>query len=63
MVTTGSSGAFVVSFLAAFDAGDRVAMAAPGYPCYANTLAALGVTPAPVLVARPRPTARLGGTT
>lgn len=42
-VTTGSSGAFVLAFLAAFDAGDRVAFAAPGYPGYRNILAALGI--------------------
>jgi aspartate/methionine/tyrosine aminotransferase len=42
-VTTGSSGAFVLSFLAAFDAGDRVALASPGYPAYRNILSALGV--------------------
>jgi aspartate/methionine/tyrosine aminotransferase len=41
-VTTGSSGAFVYAFLAAFDAGDTVAMARPGYPAYRNMLAALG---------------------
>jgi aspartate/methionine/tyrosine aminotransferase len=41
-VTTGSSGAFVVSFLAAFDAGDRVVLARPGYPAYRNILASLG---------------------
>lgn len=41
-VTTGSSGAFVVSFLAAFDHGDRVALARPGYPAYRNILASLG---------------------
>ncbi len=45
VVTTGSSGAFMLSFLAAFDPGDRVALAAPGYPCYRNILAALGVEP------------------
>ena len=43
VVTTGSSGAFVIGFLAAFDAGDRVALAAPGYPAYRNILEALGV--------------------
>ncbi|MBM3540853.1 MAG: aminotransferase class I/II-fold pyridoxal phosphate-dependent enzyme [Alphaproteobacteria bacterium] len=43
VVTTGSSGAFLLAFLAAFDEGDRVAMAAPGYPAYRNILAALGV--------------------
>jgi len=43
VVTTGSSGAFIVSFLAVFDAGDRVALASPGYPAYRNILKALGV--------------------
>ncbi|GMA41585.1 pyridoxal phosphate-dependent aminotransferase [Mobilicoccus caccae] len=41
-VTTGSSGAFTAVFLAAFEAGDVVAMARPGYPAYRNTLSALG---------------------
>ena len=45
VVTTGSSGGFLLSFLSAFDAGDRVALAAPGYPCYRNILNALGVEP------------------
>ncbi|MEZ5094470.1 pyridoxal phosphate-dependent aminotransferase [Nocardioides sp.] len=42
VVTTGSSGGFLLAFLAAFDVGDRVAMARPGYACYRNVLAALG---------------------
>ncbi len=42
IVTTGSSGGFLLAFLAAFEAGDRVAMARPGYPCYRNVLTALG---------------------
>lgn len=42
VLTTGSSGGFLLAFLAAFDAGDRVAMASPGYPCYRNILSALG---------------------
>ncbi|MHA6628239.1 pyridoxal phosphate-dependent aminotransferase [Pseudonocardia sichuanensis] len=42
VVTTGSSGGFLLAFLAAFDAGDRVALASPGYPCYRNILTALG---------------------
>ena len=42
VVTTGSSGAFTLLFLAAFDVGDTVVMARPGYPAYRNTLAALG---------------------
>jgi aspartate/methionine/tyrosine aminotransferase len=41
-VTTGSSGGFLYAFLASFDAGDRVAMARPGYPAYRNMLTALG---------------------
>lgn len=42
-VTTGSSAAFNLAFLAAFDAGERIALAAPGYPAYRNILAALGL--------------------
>ena len=42
VMTTGSSGGFLLAFLAAFDPGDRVAMARPGYPCYRNILTALG---------------------
>ena len=41
-ITTGSSGAFVLAFLAAFSVGDRVALARPGYPAYRNILHALG---------------------
>lgn len=42
VVTTGSSGGFLLAFLACFDSGDRVALASPGYPCYRNILTALG---------------------
>ncbi|MGK8521841.1 pyridoxal phosphate-dependent aminotransferase [Nocardia asteroides] len=42
VVTTGSSGAFSLVFLAAFDPGDTVVVARPGYPAYRNTLTALG---------------------
>ncbi|MDD9904070.1 MAG: aminotransferase class I/II-fold pyridoxal phosphate-dependent enzyme [Rhodospirillaceae bacterium] len=45
VATTGSSAGFVLAFLAAFDPGDRVALAAPGYPCYRNILSALGIEP------------------
>jgi aspartate/methionine/tyrosine aminotransferase len=41
-VTTGSSGGFLLAFLAAFDVGDTVVMARPGYPAYRNMLSALG---------------------
>jgi aspartate/methionine/tyrosine aminotransferase len=42
VVTTGSSGGFLAAFLAAFDAGDVVAIARPGYPAYRNILTGLG---------------------
>ena len=42
VLTTGSSGGFLLAFLACFDVGDRVAIASPGYPCYRNMLCALG---------------------
>ena len=45
LVSTGSSGGFSTLLLAAFDTGDRVAMARPGYPAYRNTLRALGLAP------------------
>ena len=45
VVTTGSSAGFIFAFLAAFDAGDRVAMALPGYPPYRHILTALGCEP------------------
>ena len=43
VVTTGSSAGFILAFLAAFDAGDRVALTNPGYPAYRNILASLGL--------------------
>lgn len=48
VATTGSSAGFLLSFLAAFEAGDRVALAAPGYPAYRNILRAVGVEPVEV---------------
>ncbi len=42
-VTTGSSAAFLLTFLAAFDPGDKVAILRPGYPCYRNILGALDI--------------------
>ena len=44
-MTVGASGAFPLVFLAAFDAGDRIAMTAPFYPPYVNILTALGMIP------------------
>jgi aspartate/methionine/tyrosine aminotransferase len=45
VVTTGSSGAFVLAFLSLFEPGDRVAITAPGYPPYRHILTALGCEP------------------
>ena len=42
-ITTGSSGAFIMAFLALFDVGARVAIPNPGYPAYRNIFSALGV--------------------
>jgi aspartate/methionine/tyrosine aminotransferase len=44
VVTTGSSAGFVLAFLALFDAGAKVALPSPGYPCYRHILTALGQT-------------------
>jgi aspartate/methionine/tyrosine aminotransferase len=50
VVTTGSSGGFVLSFLACFERGARVAISAPGYPAYRNILVALGLEPVEIAV-------------
>jgi aspartate/methionine/tyrosine aminotransferase len=42
VATTGSSGGFLLAFLAAFEPGDVVVLARPGYPAYRNMLTALG---------------------
>lgn len=45
IVTAGASGAFVLAFSALFDAGETVAMGAPGYPSYRQILKAMSLTP------------------
>ena len=73
-VTTGSSGAFLLAFLALFDAGDRVVVARPGYPAYRNILRSVGCEvvelacgpatryqPTPELLAAAHAEARLAG--
>jgi aspartate/methionine/tyrosine aminotransferase len=50
IVCTGSSSGFVLAFLTAFDPGDRVALASPGYPAYRNILTALDIEPVIVAV-------------
>ena len=48
VVTTGASGAFVLGYLAAFDPGDRIALALPGYPGYRHIATAVGLEPVPI---------------
>lgn len=48
VVTSGSSGAFLLAFTALFDAGDKVALGAPGYPSYRQILKSLSLTPVEV---------------
>lgn len=43
IVTAGSSAGFSLAFLALFDAGEKLAIADPGYPCYRNIIGALGL--------------------
>lgn len=45
IVTSGSSGAFLLAFSALFDAGDRVGLSEPGYPSYRQILRALSLEP------------------
>ena len=62
VVTTGSSAAFMLAFLAAFEPGDRVGVAVPGYPAYRNILSALDIEPVLIAVgesARYQPTPEL----
>ncbi len=48
VVTPGSSGGFILAFTALFDAGERVALGAPGYPSYRQILKALDLVPVEV---------------
>tara|TARA_R110002096_G_scaffold7984_7_gene33978 strand:+ start:1294 stop:2406 length:1113 start_codon:yes stop_codon:yes gene_type:complete len=50
IVTAGSSAAFILTFLACFEEGDRVGVPEPGYPAYRNTLQALGCDPVSIPV-------------
>lgn len=52
IVTTGSSGGFLLAWLAAFEAGRRVALLRPGYPAYRNILQALDLLPEEIPVTR-----------
>jgi aspartate/methionine/tyrosine aminotransferase len=50
VVVAGASAGFTLAFLTMFEPGDRVGVLEPGYPCYRNTLLALGMTPVPIPV-------------
>lgn len=50
MVVAGASAGFTLAFLTMFEPGDRVGVLEPGYPCYRNTLIALGMTPVAIPV-------------
>ena len=45
VITTGSSGAFILSFATLFNAGDRVGIASPGYPSYRQILKSQDLLP------------------
>ncbi len=45
MVTLGSSAAFLMTLLCAFEQGDEVAIALPCYPAYPNIMQAVNITP------------------
>ena len=51
VVTSGSSGGFLLAFTALFDTGDRVGIGAPGYPSYRQILRALDLQPVDLLTA------------
>lgn len=55
VVTPGSSGGFILAFSALFDAGDRIALGAPGYPSYRQIMKSLDLVPVEV---QTRPEAR-----
>lgn len=48
VVTTGSSGGFMLALLARFDHGGRVAVSSPGYPAYRTLFDALGIEAVPL---------------
>ena len=45
VVTTGSSAGFLLAFLSVLEAGDRLALADPGYPSYRNILRSINIEP------------------
>ena len=49
IVTSGSSGAFILSFIALFEESARVGIGAPGYPSYRQILKSLGIFPVDIM--------------
>jgi aspartate/methionine/tyrosine aminotransferase len=45
VITTGSSSAFLLTFIAALDAGDTILLPTPGYPCYLNVALSMNLSP------------------
>ena len=45
VVTSGSSGGFILAFTALFDTGDKIGIGAPGYPSYRQILRAMDLVP------------------
>ena len=45
IITTGSSGAFILSFASLFDVGDKVGIGSPGYPSYRQILKSQNLIP------------------
>jgi aspartate/methionine/tyrosine aminotransferase len=50
LIVAGASAGFTLAFLASFGHGARVGVVEPGYPCYRNSLIALGFEPVPIVV-------------
>jgi aspartate/methionine/tyrosine aminotransferase len=45
VITIGASGAFLFTFLSMFEPGDKIALAAPGYPAYRNMIKSCVLVP------------------
>ncbi len=51
-ITTGTSGAFLIAYSVVLNAGDKIALADPSYPCYKNFAHLLDVNPLFVSVSK-----------
>jgi aspartate/methionine/tyrosine aminotransferase len=50
IITTGSSAAFMLSFLGLFDKDDVIALCSSGYPCYRNIMKATDLDAATIMI-------------